>query len=386
MVNSKWSDDDFLDSLRNRGDDLADRVVAELVRSDEVEQAQYLFRVMRSSDTQIPADAPPVIKSFLEATRALPPNLDHGRLQRGAEAFLRRGISANLVLSASSLPRIYMAPRMSTILAISGNLKDHAYRRNLGVLQLLVNISSKNAFADGGRAVVAAQKMRLLHAGIRHLTPKYRPDFARRFGIPVNLEDFLFTNQQFSFLVVDGLRRLKIDFPEEEANDFLYLWRVFGAMMGIHPVDQPGDLSLLPADFAEAAAFYGSYLRRHGAEAKDNPEGVALTKAQLDMLVRLIPKGLRLLGLGVIPRLVMTELLSPEELARVNVTPTFGHQLLRPVVTRALRFLNGSELPRSLADEFGALIFRKMILFGRDGEVTFTLPTDLEDLRGRGLI
>ena len=80
-----------------------------------------------------------------------------------------------VVLLASSLPRGYAAPCLCEILGISRDLERHPFGRLMGVVQLLINISDAGAFQPNGRAIVTAQKLRLLHAGIRAIAGRYRP-------------------------------------------------------------------------------------------------------------------------------------------------------------------------------------------------------------------
>ena len=89
--------------------------------------------------------------------------------------------------------------------------------------------------------MVTAQKLRLLHAGIRRLATKYRPAYQARFGVPVNHEDMLATIMAFSYLLVIGIERLGLPLSRTEAEDLYYLWRVFAVLMGIHPADASHD-------------------------------------------------------------------------------------------------------------------------------------------------
>jgi hypothetical protein len=383
---SRFADDTLLDQLAAVGDADADAAVAALVADGGIESASWVFRAMKSNTDQVPDTAPAPIHAFVEAHRGLPSDLDQARIERGAAVFLSRPVASSLVLSVSSLPRIFAAPRLSQVLAISGNLSTHAYRRSLGVLQMLINICRDDAFVPGGRAVVAGQKMRLLHAGIRHLVPKYRPEYAARFGRPLTLEDMLFTSLQFSYFVIDGLRRLGQRLSDQDAEDYFYLWRIFSLQMGIYPPGKPHDDSWVPADLTDAAAFNAAYVRRHGAEAKDNKEGVDLTQAQLAMLRGMIPTGLRFFGLGVIPRIAMTEALDPADQARVGISPVVGQGPIKAMLPRILRLLDHDHLPRDLAEAIGLLLFKGLVQFGRGGPVTFTIPDDLQDLRGKDFV
>ena len=92
---------------------------------------------------------------------------------------------------AKSLPEGYAAPNLAQVLNLSGDLRNRTYKRLLATLQLVLNVSSCTGFGPGGRAVISAQKLRLLHAGTRYITRKARPHFEEKYGVPVNQEDML---------------------------------------------------------------------------------------------------------------------------------------------------------------------------------------------------
>ena len=206
----QWSDDTFLDTLRRSGDPAADAAVAGLIADGGLPAVGAIFKLLRVNDTPLPPDAPQPLKDFMAASAGLPPDLDLPRLPNGGRAFLRNALPSVVVLLASSLPRGYAAPCLGEILGISRDLERHPFGRLMGVVQLLINISDADAFQPRGRAIVTAQKLRLLHAGIRAIAGRYRPQYTERFGVPVNHEDMLATIMGFSWLLIDGVRRLDL--------------------------------------------------------------------------------------------------------------------------------------------------------------------------------
>ncbi len=379
---SKWSDDGFLDGLRQAGDPLADAAVARLSLEGGDHAVGRAFQHLQGNSTPIPAGAPPALHDFIAASGGLPADVDRARLAAGAAAFLQNALPSVVVLLASSLPRGYAAPCLTEILSISGDLERHPYDRLMGVVQLLVNVSADDGFAHDGRAVITAKKLRLLHAGIRVLTDRYRPDYRARFGVPVNHEDMLATIMAFSFLVVDGIGRLGLPLSRQEAEDFYYLWRVFAQLMGIHPPGQPDDASLIPADLTEAAEFYRAYVRRTNTMPASNPYGVTLTADTLAMMTALLPPMARRFGLGFAPSLCMTELMSPEELARVGCTPLPGHRLLKAALTVVLRIGQWSGHHDRFIAHVAHLVLQGMAAVDRRGEVEFSIPFSRLDLHG----
>jgi hypothetical protein len=381
VTNGPWTDDAFLDGLRRSGDPAADATVAALYADNGMAAIGTIFKLLKANDTPLPPDAPEPLKAFMASSAGLPPGLDVARLARGGQAFLRNSLPSVVVLLASSLPRGYAAPCICDILSISRDLERHPFGRLMGVVQLLINISDADAFQPKGRAIVTAQKLRLLHAGIRVLAGKYRPDYVQRFGAPVNHEDMLGTIMGFSYLLIDGVRRLGLPLSDDEAEDLYYLWRVFAMLMGITPSGRPHDDSFIPPTIADAATFYDSYVRRNDATAERNPYGVLLTQDNLTMMTSMIWWPLRLIGLGWAPRIAMTELLTPEELARVGVRPLIGHGLVKAALALTLRLGRDVGEHTSFAARLSRLVLQGMVDVDRRGEVPFSIPVSQEDLR-----
>jgi hypothetical protein len=382
---SKWSDDRFLDGLRRQGDPAADQAVARLIAEGGPTAVDSVFWTLSSGDDPIPEDAPAPFREFVAATGQLPPGVDPARLNRAGKIFLEYASTATIVLLAGSLPRGYGARCLCEILSISRDLQNHPYDLLMGMAQLLINISNPDAFTHQGRAVATARKLRLFHAGVRTLVPRFRPGYRERFGVPVNHEDMLATLMAFSYLVIDGLRRLKVGLTDEQAEDFYYLWRVYAQLMGIHPEGRPEDDSLIPATVAEAAEFYASYVRRQNTGPLDNPYGVALTRDNLALMEDLIPKGLPALGFRYAPQICMTELLTPQELARIGVCPSTNQRVVKGVLSVILRVAQGLMDAVPFSSRLAIVIFQGMVGVDRGGAVTFTIPIAMRQLRGSEL-
>jgi hypothetical protein len=377
----RWSDDVFLDALRASTDPPADTAVAGLIADGRSAEIGAIFKLLRANDSPLPASAPQPLKDFMASSAGLPPDLDLARLANGGQAFLRNALPSVVVLLASSLPRGYAAPCICEILSISGDLERHPFSRLMGVVQLLINISDADAFQPSGRAIVTAQKLRLLHAGVRAIAARYRPDYRERFGPPVNHEDMLATIMGFSWLLIDGVRRLGLPLSAQEAEDLYYLWRVYALLMGITPPGRPHDFSLIPPTIADASAFYDAYVRRHDTTAERNPYGVVLTNDNLKMMTAMIWWPLRLIGLGFAPKIAMTELLTPEELARVGQTPLVGHDVIKAALALVLRLGRDVGEHTSFAARLSRLLLQGMVDVDRRGEVAFSIPMSQTDLR-----
>lgn len=390
MDASRWSDDHFLDSLRVQGDALADSCVQQLTDGSDFRR---LFEVM-NANSAMPADMPAPLLVFFHATHELPSidgaPIDRDRLSRGEKVYCTHAFPAALILLAASVPQGYAAPNLTRILMISRDLDRHPYRRLLGVLQMVINVSQAGGFEPAGSAVVTAQKMRLLHAGIRRIARKRLPDYEATNGVPVNVEDMLATVMGFSLLVIDGLHHLDIGLSETDADDYYYLWRVFAQLVGLHPSGDPHSGAYVPANLTEARRFYQAYARRHFVQADANPDGVHLARTHLQMMCDLLPRTtFGRLGMEHVPRIYMQILNGPEAMRRIGIAPVRGFRL----ATWMLRYLPRlwsllwSDADRVLDpsahvhENLSRLFFERLIdrRYGRP--VTFLLPEDIEDMR-----
>lgn len=382
---TRWSDEAFLDGLRRQVDAQADACVVDLFAEGGAARSRELFAHLTSNEDRLPETAPAALREFFATTHALPSGVDLARVDSGERAWMKHAFPAALVLLAKSLPEGYSAPSFGEILHVSRDLERHPYRRLLGVLQMVVNVSSPGGFAEGGKAITTAQKMRLLHAAIRvHVLPKVLPGFdEKNLGPPINKEDMLATVMGFSYLVIDGLRMLGAGLAPAEEEDLLYVWRVFAQLVGIHPEGSPESALYVPGSIAEAAEFYAAYKRRHYVDAAVNPKGVVLAHDNLRMMEDLMPRWWRLVGLGVVPRIYMQDLIGAEGCARVGIAPVFGHGVLKAVLLRLVRLSHRviDVVPTRLDDTVSQHLFQGLINRTWDGHVTFLIPDTVADLR-----
>lgn len=389
QVEPKWTDDAFLDRLRASTDDEANAALAALqLERITAEETAHVFAVLSDFSSPVPDDAPRPMLEFFDATRAIRnemvQGLDVDRLQRGTEVFRTYAAQACITMLASSLPSGYSAPCLANILTISEQLNRHPYRRLLGVLQLLVNISQPlDDDLDNSSSLVTAQKLRLLHAGVRSVVGRKLPDYEAQFGSPVNHEDMLATIMGFSWLVADGWRILGVGLSAEEIDDYWYCWRQFARLMGIFPDGQPLSEEFVPQSMDEAATFYSSYVRRHFEhDPRRNPEGVRLTQTNLEMMMDLIPGWMRWLGFGAAPRIAMETLLGREGLHRVGMQPITGHGLMRSLLNGVLTLvLRGGRRYPDFVGSLGQIILQGMIRDEMGGRVTFLVPMDVDDMK-----
>jgi hypothetical protein len=127
--------------------------------------------------------------------------------------------------------------------------------------------------APNGDGIRDAQKVRLMHAAVRHLilqSGRWNPEW----GQPINQEDMAATLMSFTLTILDSLDMLGAKFKPEEAEAYLYSWKIVGQIMGMRP-------EMLPEDMADARKLTHA-IRRRQAEASD--DGRVMTKALIEMM------------------------------------------------------------------------------------------------------
>jgi len=136
-----------------------------------------------------------------------------------------------------------------------------------------------DAFESGGRFIPAVQKVRLLHASIRHHLRREGLWDEAALGVPTCQEDMIGSLMGFSIQVLDALHRLGIRMTASEAEAYYYAWRVAGIMLGCDP-------DVVPADTESARAFSDFYFVRH---LGPSPEGARLTRQLIDLYEGVVP-------------------------------------------------------------------------------------------------
>lgn len=378
MTTHRWSGT-FLDTMKQQSDPLADAAFARILADGEQSRIGQMFAGLDTNNATPPAALFPQASEFIATTGRLPAWVDLKRIQDGEATFWKHAYGIALVLLTKSLPEGYAAPNLARVLNMSGDLRTRTYKRLLATLQLVLNVSSCTGFGPNGRAIISAQKLRLLHAGTRFIARKTLTDFEARYGVPVNQEDMLGTILGFSLLVINGLRTLEAGLTTKEEEDFLYTWKVFGIMMGIHPPGEPENPAYLPDDVEDAEEFYRQYRRRHYVGPAENRDGVLLGAANLAMLTEMIPPPFRWMGFSVVPRIAMQDLMGPEACARIGIAPVRGHLFVKWLLIVLHRTL--APRKKSTQHRLAKIIFGDMITGAYGGEVTFTVPASLEDLR-----
>ena len=330
MTASRW-DDAFLDAMRLEGDPVADSVVAAIFPHGEVGRVNSLLTRLIRNDGIPSSDLPPEVASYLADSARLPSWADPEKIRAGEELFVEFGITSTVLLSCASLPECYVMKNGIHVLWLTQKLEDHVRRRVLETAQMIMDVMSPGGLAPAGRGIRSAQKVRLLHATIRHLilaeesesgTPEVPRGFADvlqrhrwdpALGHPVCQEDMAYTLMTFSYVGVRGLEDLGAELTDHQKDCYIHCWNVVGHVMGIRD-------ELLPRDHREARQLFGTIQARQGGETE---EGRRMTAALLGFVESLFPRPLRS-----VPHLLMRELLGDRTADLLDIPSVGGLQRL----------------------------------------------------------
>ncbi len=368
-----WTDA-FLDPMRQVGDPLADSVIENLFANNSIDSVNALMRGLITNEYPEPASLPPVVADYVKQLDQLPDWADVGKMQIGQQVFWKYGPRLILILHCYALPFCYVGKNGVQVLALSGRLGSNSMRRILETAQLLVDAMSPGGLngADG-RARRTIQKVRLMHAAIRHLVKQY-PGWKAEFGLPVNQEDMTGTLMAFSWISLDGLRRIGVQLTQEEWDAYLHCWQVVGHLLGIRD-------DMIPADNVSAEAVCQAIARRQFGPCA---EGKAMTNALIESIKYQLPGDI----FDDAPGLLMRYFLGDEHAGMIGVEPSLLERSgLRSILTLPLQIggevltdlVHDSAAISLLAEKVGQVLINSIVLVQRGGNrPTFTIPTELK--------
>jgi hypothetical protein len=358
-----------LEALKFQGDPLADGVVADLVSSGRVGVVNEVLAHFRDNDQPIPAELPGSVRAYLAATDSPPAWVDLDRVGRAYEFFVDDGVHVASVLSFGAMVNCYAQPRASRLLVLTHGL-NQPHRRLSETSQFVVNMMGREPFGSGGAFVPTVQKTRLIHAAVRHFVTRSGKWDVEADGVPVCQQDMVGALLIFSVQVLEGMRRIGISVTETEAEDYYYVWRVTGAMLGI-PTEA------LPETLAEARELNATLVETAYGPSR---EGVELTRHLLDLYENLFPGKVFDGIVAAMVRQVVDERVADW----MGVPRSHGWQRVARVGSRVLGALERSEedsrLAAAVLDKAGALLLGGSVRTLTNGQsTTLNIPADLRE-------
>ncbi|MEU4675022.1 oxygenase MpaB family protein [Amycolatopsis sp. NPDC023774] len=357
------------ESLKYQGDRLADAVIADLVAGGRTGAVNEVLAQFRENDQPIPQDLPESVRQYLVDTDAPPWWADLDRVASAYEFFVDDGVHVASVLSFGAMVNCYAQPRPSRVLSLTHRL-NQPHRRLSETSQFVLNMMGPEPFGSGGGFVPTIQKTRLIHAAVRYFVTRSGEWDVEADGVPLCQQDMLGALLIFSVQVIDGMRRMGIAVTEREAEDYYYVWRVTGAMLGIPPEAMPETLAAaqdLNAEVVEAT--YGP-----------SAEGVELTRNLLRLYEDMVP-GTAFDGVvSAMVRQVVTE----EVADWLEVPRSRGWGRVVGAGVRVMRLLERSEdrsrTATAVLDKAGSLLLGGSVRTLTNGQSTaLSIPADLRE-------
>jgi hypothetical protein len=356
--------DALLDSLRTRGDPAADRVIEDLAATAQIRAVNELLKLLIRNEDPLPAQLPRSVAAWLTDTGCLPDWADRPRMERGSRLVVDHGPQIGVILGAASLPYLYAAFPDVKVLTFSTRMASDPYRRVGETAQFVLAVTAPQGMSAQGKGIRKIQKVRLLHAAIRHLVGNSDRWDTEAWGVPINQDALGGTLMSFSVVVIRALERLGVTVGAAEADDYLYRWRVIGEMLGIAP-------DVIPPDMAGAEELTDAFARRHHHAS---PDGVLMTGALLEMIANTLPAGCSRVG----PSLM--RYLCGDDLAdKMEVPPARGWNTLIKLSGPLGRIANVAQSTPGMAqvvNTLGAIFMSRAAvqLAGRSRSASFAIP------------
>ena len=344
---SDWTDA-RLDAMRGRMDASADALVAGEAAAGRL-PALFAWLGERGPPSQTVAD-------WVQTSGRLPEDVDLARIRRGQGWYARYIPQAILGLLFKGLPESYAAPQGAAQLLVAGRFATSPRTRLMETARFLDAIMDPGGFeGPTPRAIHEILKVRLVHAAARRFIAadaRYDPTS----GAPIHQEYLAGTLMAFSSLVLDAMPLLGVTLPPEAEEDYFYVWRVVGPLLGLTDV---------PVSIADGRARCVEIRRRnHGP----SPAGVILTAALLDAVAELVPgEALDGVGAAMVWHLSGPAVAMNLEVPRPRGTSAFvgAFHVLGRLMDVAL---DRSSIMARLAEPVGRALYDGIVVYGSGGE------------------
>jgi len=245
----------FLDSLRSKGDPLADDVIAELAETMPLTDVGDLLAEVRRRVGTSPACA-----AFIKAGVRLPAWVDFEAMRAGQRLIAQFPLHMGLGLFSGSLVGGAVFPKMALVTAMTGMLSGDTNKRLDETAAMVLRMSMPGTLEPGGEAHELFVRVRLLHGALRRFLPE-TGRFRHPTEVPINQQDLAITLGLFGYVNVRSLARMNIHLTEEERASFTLLWRYAGFVLGI-------DDALLPHTAEEQREFFLASLKHQARPEK----------------------------------------------------------------------------------------------------------------------
>lgn len=233
-------------------------------------------------DAGIDPEIAVALTEYARTGSLLPPWADRTKIARAEQLFFDYGPLSCILLFCASLPECYVVPDLADVLHASGQLEQHTdYRVRMTAAMIFPVMMRGGLTDDDGGGVAQILKVRLIHATIRNLILRGRPEDARgpvaplpaagqpahmhqtlfghgwdvqAQGLPCNQEELAYTLLTFSYVFLRSLRQLDLALSRADEEAYLHCWNVVGHIIGIRRELMADTMVEAEALFAEMQA------------------------------------------------------------------------------------------------------------------------------------
>jgi hypothetical protein len=234
MGKDKWTPG-FFNGMRQMGDSLADHTIQVLFEEHGVEAVSHVLEGLITNDQPLPAKparlsarADKAWRDYFARSAILPRWARPALIKKGEQVYMEHGMMGFSILGCASLPEAYATDYAAKVLGITQQLERHVRRRIYETTQFVIDVMSGGGLQPRGKGIRAAQKVRLMHAAIRHLIrtvpqasainaqPRtlaqalLKSRWPKRYGTPIHQAAMSMAVLSFSYIVLRSLRKLGV--------------------------------------------------------------------------------------------------------------------------------------------------------------------------------
>ena len=365
-----------LNSYRLQADPLADQAVARVAEEQGPDATLRLFNTL-IRNVRLPKDQlPDSLSDYLKATAQLPLEVSSEDTRLAQALFSDHGPKFLVFLYFYSLPLLYTDAKGARVLVHTGRLahdekKLEIFARRIAETgQFLLSVMTPGALMPNGPGIEMIQKIRLIHASIRHFIPADHWD-EQALGKPINQEDLALTLLSFGVIMPKALEKVGIEESNEKTEAYIRYWNGIGRLLGIQE-------ELLPANRSEAESLLELIMDRQAAPSED---GRLLTKALIEFSKQTLPETAHLF-----PPLMIRHFLGEEHAEMLGISPKPGCLGVALPTLLTKWFQSGEKLEDRLSEPLQAFIgpFAQLLMKGMVGyfdtykQKNFELPGEFK--------
>ncbi|BBK36369.1 hypothetical protein STAQ_14470 [Allostella sp. ATCC 35155] len=261
---------DALARFRAMGDPLADALAADLQAMGRRGEAMF-DQALRAGIGAVD-DPPDSLRAFFAAVDHVPYWVDWRVMNRASAAVLRANLFGAAVLGCYSVPLFYRLGRGARPLAMTDALVSGAVMRGRRTARFVLETCFPFGLQREAEGFRLTLRIRMLHARTRRAMLGGGTWDAEADGAPMAQAYMAAMSAFLSAHWLEGLRRIGVRIPAEDAEAVMQLWRYSSHLMGVHP-------ELLFATEQEAVRFTD---RLFASEPPPGPEAARLMGALFD--------------------------------------------------------------------------------------------------------